>query len=271
MPELPEVETTLRGISPHLQDACVTAVIIRQKQLRWPIPTALETYLQQQKVLKLARRGKYLLLSFSSGTLIIHLGMSGRLSVLTQPQVANKHDHVDLQFSNHITLRYTDPRRFGAILFTPDDPEQHPLLKNIGVEPLTPQFNGKYLAKKLQRRKTAIKTCLLDSHIVAGIGNIYATEALFIAGINPSKPACHIQEEKLKQLVSAVKTVLKAAIVKGGTTLKDFLGSNGKPGYFRLALKAYGKAATPCPQCKTILLGIRINNRSTVYCSHCQK
>lgn len=270
MPELPEVETTRLGIAPHIEGATVTRTIIRYPTLRWPIPKQLKSAIQDQALQRITRRGKYLLFDFASGTLILHLGMSGRLRVLEADCVAEKHDHVDIHFSNQRILRYTDPRRFGALLFTKENPYQHPLIASIGVEPLTDAFNAEYLLSNLKHRKSAIKTCLLDGRIVAGVGNIYATESLFIAGIDPRKAAGKIPEKKLMRLVEAVKMVLTNAIKSGGTTLKDFLQANGKPGYFSLELKAYGNAGDPCPQCKKILISARINGRATVFCKQCQ-
>jgi formamidopyrimidine-DNA glycosylase len=270
MPELPEVETTLRGIGPHILHSKVEKVIIRHLKLRWPNPQHLNRILKGQTLNNITRRAKYLLLTFDTGTLIIHLGMSGRLSVLPIGTHINKHDHVDILFSNETLLRYTDPRRFGAVLWVNAEPLQHPLLINIGVEPLGKEFNPDYLHAQLAKRKLPIKSCLLNSHIVAGIGNIYATEALFIAGIDPRKPAQDVTLAQLKKLVPAIKAILKQAIAKGGTTLKDFLQSDGSKGFFSLELKAYGRADKPCPNCNTILKNIRISARSTVYCTHCQ-
>lgn len=270
MPELPEVETTLRGIKPFLAKQKVTKVIIRHPHLRWPIPKDLKRNLQGQVLETIQRRAKYLLFHFTTGTLILHLGMSGRLRVLSAPCPAKKHDHVDICFANGHYLRFTDPRRFGALLWTKDNPLLHPLLHKIGPEPLSRQFNAAYLFAQSRRKKTAIKALLMDSTIVAGVGNIYATEALFHAGLAPHQPANNITQVKCQDLVIAIKAILKKAITKGGTTLKDFTNSDGSPGYFSMELKVYGRAHQPCLRCNKPLLSIRQNQRSTVYCNHCQ-
>lgn len=268
MPELPEVETTLRGIMPHIINQIVINTEVRHPKLRWPIPEL--SLLIGQPLLNLSRRNKYLLLTFPKGTLILHLGMSGRLRILAEPCSPQKHDHVDIHFSNHAYLRFTDPRRFGAILWTTEDPLAHPLLKNIGPEPLTSQFNTGYLLKKAKNRSTAIKSFIMDGKIVAGVGNIYATEALFLAGIHPSRLASKVTEEEFAKLVPLIKQILKAAIKKGGTTLKDFTQSDGSPGYFSIQLNVYGKAGQACPQCKTPLESMRLGQRGTTFCPNCQ-
>lgn len=271
MPELPEVETSLRGISPHLLNQKVVDVIIRHPHLRWPIPANLKSELIGQSVNNMTRRGKYLLLSFASGTLIIHLGMSGRLCVLEDKLAPKQHDHVDICFANHKTLRFTDPRRFGAVLFTKSAPETHPLLAHIGPEPLTKAFNGDYLWKRAQGKTVAIKSFIMNGQIVAGVGNIYAVEALFAAGIHPKKPAGKVTHEQYQILATAIKMILRHAIKKGGTTLKDFMKPSGKPGYFSIELKVYGKAGQPCPRCKTPLSAERLGQRNTFYCAKCQR
>lgn len=270
MPELPEVETTLKGIKPFILGQKITNLIIRQPRLRWDLPQNLTKLLQNQTLQALTRRGKYLLFRFSAGTLILHLGMSGRLCVLKKDSPYGKHDHVDI-FFNHLTiLRYTDPRRFGAILFTPNNPLVHPLLSKIGPEPLSRTFNSTYLSKRAKRHRLAIKSFIMDSKIIAGLGNIYATEALFIARIHPLKPANDLSKQEHTNLVRAIKTVLKLAIKKGGTTLRDFKQSDGKPGYFRMELQVYGRQGKPCPRCHVSLQQLRITGRSTVYCKQCQ-
>lgn len=271
MPELPEVETTLRGIKPHLLQQTVASVVIRHPTLRWPIPANLEKLIKNHRVIDIVRRGKYLLFSFKTGSMILHLGMSGRLRVLAHPEKAAKHDHLDITFANKICLRFTDPRRFGAVLWTADEPHLHPLLANIGPEPLTPAFNKRYLATRTQNKSTAIKSFIMDGRIVAGVGNIYATEALFMAGIHPQTKADSVSPQALGKLVTAIKKILTQAIQQGGTTLKDFTQSDGKPGYFSIALKVYGKEGEGCPRCKTILQSCRIGQRSSVYCPTCQK
>lgn len=269
MPELPEVETTLRGIEPHIREQKVIEVEARHTHLRWPIPDL--TKLIGQPLLHLTRRNKYLLFTFPNGTLILHLGMSGRLRVLAEPCTPQKHDHVDIHFSNHYYLRFTDPRRFGAILWTSEDPHMHPLLKDIGPEPLTAAFNTAYLIKKAKGRTVPVKSFIMDGKVVAGVGNIYATEALFLAGIHPERAAGKVKAEEFEILVPLIKKILKAAIKKGGTTLKDFTQSDGSPGYFSIQLSVYGKAGQPCPHCGTALKSMRVGQRGTVFCSLCQK
>lgn len=270
MPELPEVETTLRGIQPHIQHQCVKAIIIRQSKLRWPITHDLKQQLQGREITHIERRGKYLLFKTDSGTLILHLGMSGSLRILLQPSPANKHDHVDITFANNLILRYTDPRRFGAILWTATDPSLHPLITKLGIEPLEDKFSGLYLFQQAQKRTTPIKSLIMENKTVVGIGNIYATEALFLAKINPATPAKTLSEEQMARLAATIKAVLHQAIQSGGTTLKDFVNSDGKPGYFFLELKAYGRAGKPCTECNLPLQTMRLNQRATVFCTSCQ-
>jgi formamidopyrimidine-DNA glycosylase len=269
MPELPEVETTKRGISPACLNNKISDIIIRQHKLRWPIPSEIKQFLPGEKIQAIERRGKYLLLSTTPGTLIIHLGMSGCLRVLPDSPPAQKHDHVDIVF-NDCCLRYTDPRRFGAMLWTFDDPLIHPLLKTLGPEPLSRQFNAAYLFNKTRKRNLPIKQLLMQNQIVVGIGNIYAQEALFMAGISPLKLASKITQEKYQALIQCIKKVLRQAIKAGGTTLKDFYGFDGKPGYFKQHLLVYGKENKPCPHCTRKLKKIIIGQRSTVYCKYCQ-
>jgi formamidopyrimidine-DNA glycosylase len=270
MPELPEVETTLRGIEPYLLNKKITEVIIRSPRLRWPIPKTLPELLCGQTILELSRRGKYILITMAKGHLILHLGMSGRISVLTETTPAQKHDHVDLIFANQLCLRFTDPRRFGAFLFTPDNPLQHPLLRTMGPEPLTPAFNGNYLWRASRNKQVAVKIFIMNSKIVAGVGNIYATEALYQAQIHPEAPARSINLAQYTLLAKAIKTILRYAIKQGGTTLKDFINPAGKPGYFRLKLKAYGRAGEKCKRCPTLLCAVSVGQRTTVYCTQCQ-
>lgn len=269
MPELPEVETTLRGIKPHILHQTITAMTVRH-QLRWPIPKTIEKNVVHKKITSLSRRGKYLLLHTDSGTLIFHLGMSGSIRILKEFISPNKHDHIDIIFSNKIILRYTDPRRFGAVIWTSDDPFEHKLLKQLGPEPLEKNFTATYLFTKAQSRTTSIKAFLMDSKIVAGVGNIYATEALFAAGIHPKRPAGKVSLIEFKKLVSGIRNVLNAAIKKGGTTLRNFTHGEGVPGYFNLRLKVYGRENLPCIKCKKPLKLIRQGQRATVFCSHCQ-
>lgn len=271
MPELPEVETTLRGISPHMTHQTITKVIIREPRLRWPIPPDLKKTLTGQTVRGLTRRGKYILVQLDSGTLLLHLGMSGRVRILDEKSTAGKHDHVEIHFANQRILRFTDPRRFGAILWTHEAPHQHVLLADIGPEPLSTAFDGNHLWNKARGRKAPVKTFIMDGKTVAGVGNIYATEALFQAGIRPQKAAGTVSLAQYQTLAAEIKKVLKNAIAKGGTTLKDFMKSDGSPGYFSIELQAYGRGGEPCVRCETTLKSTRTGQRSTVYCPVCQK
>lgn len=270
MPELPEVETTRRGIAPHVKGHKIAAVVTRDGRLRWPVPKSLKKLLPGQSIDSVKRRGKYLLLETKVGTLIMHLGMSGSLRVIDEKVAPEKHDHVDIVFKNRKVLRLRDPRRFGAVLFTKDDPLDHKLLKHLGPEPLSSEFTGDYLFEISRKRQVVIKTLLMNSHIVVGVGNIYANEALFLAGIHPKKKAGKLTHAECNKLVHAVKNVLKAAIKAGGTTLRDFTRSNGEPGYFRLSLKVYDKKGEPCPRCGKPISHAVIAQRSTYYCTQCQ-
>ena len=270
MPELPEVETSLRGITPHIENQIVTQVIIRYPTLRWPIPPELPKLIEQQTLNSLTRRAKYLLLHFSTGTLLIHLGMSGSLRVITKDSPIQKHDHFDLFFANHKGIRLTDPRRFGAVLWLGANPHQHPLLANLGPEPLSDDFTGAYLYQISRNKKVSIKQFLMNQKIVTGVGNIYCTEALFDSGINPMRAAGNISLARYQVLVKNIKETLALAIKKGGTSLRDFVGSDGKPGYFKQELKAYGRSGEACINCQNILINIKQANRSTVYCKYCQ-
>ncbi|MDB4837259.1 bifunctional DNA-formamidopyrimidine glycosylase/DNA-(apurinic or apyrimidinic site) lyase [Marinomonas sp.] len=271
MPELPEVETTLRGIESNLVGRTLSKVDIRQPKLRWPIPSELNEDMVGQVITHLSRRGKYIGVHTAKGTLIIHLGMSGSLYFVPAETPPLFHDHVDFQFlDGGPWLRYTDPRRFGAILWTRDDWQQHELLKHLGPEPLSDLFNVDMLYARAKGRKVPIKTFIMDSKVVVGAGNIYANEALFKAGIRPNRMAGNISKARLAILVECIKLVLSAAIKQGGTTLKDFVGGDGKPGYFKQELQVYGRADKPCTACGALLKEIRQAQRSTVYCTHCQ-
>ncbi|TBR40953.1 bifunctional DNA-formamidopyrimidine glycosylase/DNA-(apurinic or apyrimidinic site) lyase [Marinomonas agarivorans] len=282
MPELPEVETTKRGIEPHLKGHKIISMVIRQPKLRWPIPTNLPDLVKGLTVLSLSRRGKYIGLHTEKGTIIVHLGMSGSLYFVGEGTPPLFHDHVDFQLSNGKWLRYTDPRRFGAILWhdasseeknasIKDSWQQHTLLASLGPEPLTMDFNANYLFLKAKNKKQAIKTFIMDSKQVVGVGNIYANEALFLSGIHPHKAAGTINAEQFTVLVDCIKKVLSKAIEQGGTTLKDFVGGDGKPGYFKQSLNVYGRAGDPCVTCSSILEESRLGQRSTVFCNSCQK
>ncbi|KAF0814653.1 Formamidopyrimidine-DNA glycosylase [Andreprevotia sp. IGB-42] len=272
MPELPEVETTRRGIAPHLAGATVSEVIVREARLRWPIPAELAGVLAGQRVEAIERRAKYLLFRFAHGTLIVHLGMSGNLRVLTEAYPAEKHDHVDLVFSNGTRLRYRDPRRFGAMLWhAGNDIATHPLIASLGPEPLSLAFDAVHLRNALAGKRVAIKLALMDNHIVVGAGNIYASESLFRAGIDPRRPARDLSLADCERLVIAVKETLEAALAAGGSTLRDYVDSDGKAGYFMLQSFVYGRTGEPCRVCGTPILQIRQGQRSTFYCPVCQR
>lgn len=270
MPELPEVETTLCGIKPHITQQTITKIVVRHHGLRWPIISNINHIVKNQVITQVQRRGKYLLLKTDLGTMILHLGMSGSLRILTHFIPAGKHDHLDIAFANKKILRLNDPRRFGAFLWTTEDPCKHPLLAHLGPEPLTKNFSGNYLWQRAQGRKVAIKSFIMNNKIVVGVGNIYATEALFYAGIHPETSANKIHLEHYNILAKCIKTLLRKAIKQGGTTLKNFVDSKGNPGYFNLYLKAYGREGKPCITCQTILEEIRLGQRSSVYCPLCQ-
>jgi formamidopyrimidine-DNA glycosylase len=271
MPELPEVETTVRGITPHIEGQTVKQVIIRQPQLRWPVPKMLNENLADIRINSVSRRAKYLLFATDVGTVILHLGMSGSLRILPKEKPADKHDHIDFLFNNGTVLRYNDPRRFGAVLWTTSPPAEHSLLIDLGPEPLLLDFDGKHLYQQSRKRKIPVKSFIMDSHIVAGVGNIYANEALFMAGIHPSRHAGKISLARYAKLAECIKTVLENAIQQGGTTLRNFINEAGNPGYFKQQLLVYGRGQLPCKKCKQPLKEIRLTNRTTVFCGHCQK
>jgi len=270
MPELPEVETTCRGIAPHLLQQTISNVIVRQPKLRWPITKNLKKHLTGQTIEQVERRGKYILIATSAGTLIIHLGMSGSLRICDQSSPSEKHDHFVLHLQSGQCLRLKDPRRFGAVLFTRNDPGTHKLLKDLGPEPLTRAFTGSTLFTQSRNKKVAIKQFIMNSKVVVGVGNIYASEALFLAGIHPQRVAGQISAERYQRLAKTIKQVLRAAIKQGGTTLRDFTGSDGTPGYFKQKLKVYGRATAPCPKCSRPIKQITQGQRSTFYCTRCQ-
>lgn len=270
MPELPEVETTLRGIEPHIGGQVISSVTVRNKSLRWPVPATLKKNLTGQKLNHLQRRGKYILLFTDKGTVILHLGMSGSLRICDAGTAPEKHDHVDIAFNNGKILRYRDPRRFGCVLWTSKPVEQHKLISPMGPEPLTDEFNGDYLHAKSRKRKNNVKGFIMDSKIVTGVGNIYASEALFSAGILPSRQSGRVSKERYKILADCIKVVLTEAIKQGGTTLKDFTRADGQPGYFKQSLNVYDRAGLNCVQCEQEIKQKVLNQRSTYYCSHCQ-
>ena len=275
MPELPEVETTLRGISPHIHGQTVANTIIRQPKLRWRIPDDLAHTLAGQTVLECTRRAKYLLIRFATGIVLIHLGMSGSLRIFTAGDARisspDKHDHVDIVFANGTVLRLHDPRRFGAVLWFAGAPEHHPLLAALGPEPLSPQFNADYLYEKLRKQKRAAKLALMDNAVVVGVGNIYASEALFLAGIRPTTRASLLSGPRVKKLHHAIRDVLLQAVAAGGSTLRDFTSAQGKSGHFQLDAMVYGRTGQACRRCSTAIKIIRQGQRSSFYCPVCQK
>ena len=271
MPELPEVETTRRGIAPHICGQRIAGLIVRQPRLRWPVPEQLTRQIKGARITRLWRRGKYLLIATDGGTLIIHLGMSGSLRIIKDDTAPGVHDHIDLLLENGGRLRFRDPRRFGAWLWTEQPPETHPLLNELGPEPLSSAFNTEYFHRLSRGRKLAIKSLLMNSHAVAGVGNIYANEALFLAGIHPTRAAGRISQARYEKLVVALKRVLNESILQGGTTLRDFTSGEGKPGYFQQSLSVYAKPGQPCPICSTPIRETRTAQRSTFYCPHCQR
>lgn len=271
MPELPEVETTRRGIAPFLENRTIRGVRVHDARLRWPVPADLAERLTGAVPRQVDRRAKYLLVRFDSGTLMIHLGMSGSLRVITDRSARLTHDHIELDLGDDQWLRYNDPRRFGAWLWS-DDPDAHPLISHLGPEPLDPvTFTGQQLYRQSRGRTTSIKAFIMDSRVVVGVGNIYANEALYMAGIHPKRSAGRISRARMVRLVDAIREILTAAILMGGTTLRDFVNSDGKPGYFAQSLNVYGRGGEPCRQCGDTLREIRLGQRSTVYCAKCQR
>lgn len=270
MPELPEVETICRGLAPWVSGQTINQVIVRQSRLRWTVPENLEQTLKNLSIVGISRRAKYLLFSTAQGTLIVHLGMSGSLRVLTQTEPAGKHDHIDIIFNDCSLLRFNDPRRFGSVLWTDSPILEHSLFKDLGPEPLLDEFSGAFLHSLAKNRKVPIKTFIMNSHIVVGVGNIYANEALFMAGILPTRQAGKISLIRYQRLAECIRIVLQQAINQGGTTLRNFVNEAGKPGYFAQQLQVYGRSGQACPHCQKLLTEIRLANRSTVFCSNCQ-
>lgn len=269
MPELPEVETTKRGIEPWLKDQIISKIIVRQPKLRWPVSDEIHS-LEGEKVVSLSRRAKYILVETAKGTAIWHLGMSGSLRLVEASEDPGGHDHIDWQLSNGKVLRYHDPRRFGALLWVaPGADSEH--LTHLGPEPLSDAFDAAYLFQRSRGKSQAIKTFIMDGKVVVGVGNIYANESLFKAGIRPQTAAGKISKQRYERLVADIKAVLAAAIEQGGTTLRDFVGGDGKPGYFAQQLFVYGRGGQPCKFCNTTLKEIRQGQRATVYCPSCQR
>jgi len=270
VPELPEVETTRRGIRTALRGRSVTGLVLREHRLRWPVDRSLGLELAGQRVLDVRRRAKYLLIELERGTLLAHLGMSGSLRVLPLEAPLLTHDHYDLVLDSGRCLRFNDPRRFGSLLWVTGDPAEHPLLAELGPEPLERGFTADYLAAKARGRRVAIKPFLMDQRVVVGVGNIYASEALFRSGINPRRAAGRVSRERLERLVGAVRDVLGEAIRQGGTTLRDYVNAEGTPGYFRQKLYAYERGGEPCRRCRTPIRQFTQGQRSTYYCPTCQ-
>ncbi|NLS43902.1 bifunctional DNA-formamidopyrimidine glycosylase/DNA-(apurinic or apyrimidinic site) lyase [BEV proteobacterium] len=269
MPELPEVETSRRGISPYLVGHTILHVDVRNPRLRWPVSSEILA-LSDQPILSIARRAKYLLFTLPCGWIIVHLGMSGSLRILPEYLPPDKHDHVDMVMDNGHVLRYTDPRRFGAWLWTTDI-ETSSVLAHLGPEPLSEAFSPDYLYQRSRGKHTAIKQWVMDNKVVVGVGNIYASESLFMASIHPDRAAGSLSESESAHFVQSIKQVLQRSIEQGGTTLRDFLQSDGKPGYFAQELQVYGRAGELCRVCGTPLLTKKHGRRSTFYCRYCQK
>ncbi len=271
MPELPEVETTRRGVAPLVEGLEITAINVRAPKLRWPFPVRLDAALVGQSFECVRRRAKYLLFQTARGTLILHLGMSGSLRVVPTSTPLRPHDHFDIEFAGGTCLRLRDPRRFGAVLWTSEPPNEHPLLSALGPEPLSHAFEGEHLYRRSSGRRAAVKTFIMDSRVVVGIGNIYASESLYRAGIHPRRAAGRISKARYHALAQAIKNTLGEAITAGGTTLRDFVNPDGDPGYFRMQLSAYDMAEQPCPRCATPIRQVIIGQRSSFYCPKCQR
>jgi formamidopyrimidine-DNA glycosylase len=270
MPELPEVETIRRGITPHLLGRRVSGVVLREPRLRWPVPSDLAEHLVGRTLTAVDRRGKYLLLRFEGGTLLLHLGMSGSLLLQSRPQTPGPHDHLDVEFAGGLYLRLRDPRRFGSVLWTTEDPAVHPRLAALGVEPLDGALSGEYLYQRARGRRVSVKHLLMDAGVVVGVGNIYANEALFLAGIDPRRRAFRVARARWATLAGSIQQVLTEAIAQGGTTLRDFRDSAGRPGYFEQHLRVYGRTGLACGRCGQRIRRIRQGQRSSYFCPACQ-
>jgi formamidopyrimidine-DNA glycosylase len=270
MPELPEVETTRRGIAPYVEGQNATSVRLYDRRLRWPVPVDLARRLVGRVVDKVERRSKYLLFRLGTDTLLIHLGMTGSLRVYKDAPPKRIHDHVDLEFGNGMVLRYHDPRRFGAVLWS-KGPLHHPLLAGLGPEPLGDAFDPDHLFNATRKRHAAIKLALMDNRVVVGVGNIYANESLFRAGIRPTRPANRVSRERMRRLREAVRETLANAIAKGGSTLRDYVDSDGAAGSFQLNYFVYGREGRPCRACGTVIRSVRLGGRATTFCPKCQR
>ena len=270
MPELPEVETTKRGIASHVTGKIIKQVIIRESRMRWPIPNDLPQLLQKHTLRSVSRRAKYLLFELDHGFFMLHLGMSGSLRIVDSQTPLQKHDHVDFCFNQKTILRFNDPRRFGSVLWLGKTPFEHALLSALGPEPFDERFTGDYLFKQSRKKKLAAKSFIMDNHTVVGVGNIYANEALFMSGVRPGRAAGRLSKAQCDKLAAAIVKVLGASIEMGGTTLRDFVGGDGKPGYFQQTLRVYDRAGKACRQCGTSIKLTRMGQRSTYYCPQCQ-
>lgn len=271
MPELPEVETTRRGIEPHVAGRRIERLAVHDRRLRWPVDLAMIAAVAGTAIRRAGRRAKYLLLETDAGTLILHLGMSGSLRVMPAATPRVIHDHVDIELDSGQTLRFNDPRRFGSLIFTTGDPAQHPLLKSLAPEPLEDEFDGEYLWKVTRRRAVAIKQLIMNSRLVVGVGNIYASEALFRARVRPRRAARNLSRAECNKLARAIKATLAMAVKVGGTTLRDYVGVDGNPGYFRQRLYVYERAGKPCRVCGKPVRQFTQGGRSTYWCANCQK
>ena len=269
MPELPEVETTCRGIAPHIVGRRVREVIVREPRLRWPVPGKLNQLMSGAQFLSVSRRAKYLLLETERGIVMVHLGMSGSLRIMPADTPPLFHDHIDVVLEDGRCLRYHDPRRFGSFHWL--EAQQHPLLDHLGPEPLSEAFGGAYLYERSRGRRIPVKQFIMDGKVVVGVGNIYANEALFMAGIHPARAAGRVAKTRYEHLAIAIKQVLGDAIEQGGTTLRDFVGGDGSPGYFAQQLRVYGRSGQPCRHCLAALKEMRQGGRSTVMCPQCQR
>lgn len=269
MPELPEVETSRRGIEPWIVDTTIMRVVVRDRRLRWPVARGIEQKLQGQPIHSVDRRAKYLLINTGNGTAILHLGMTGSVFIIDHDAPAGIHDHLDIELDSGKTLRFRDPRRFGSFHWS-EDPLAHPLLAKLGPEPLGDDFNGEYLWHKSRGRTVSIKQFIMNAQIVVGVGNIYASESLFLAGINPKRAAGRIARHRYDALANAIKDILARAIKAGGTTLRDFYGSDGEPGYFKQQLEVYDREGENCRTCNSVIAAFAQGQRSTYYCKSCQ-
>ncbi len=270
MPELPEVETSRRGIAPWLEGMRVENVVVRERRLRWPVPAEIDRLLPGEIIHSIRRRAKYLLFDTDAGILLLHLGMSGSVRIIDHSEPAAKHDHVDIVIEDGKALRFRDPRRFGSMLWT-NDVGKHPLLRDLGPEPLGEEFDGDYLWQAARGRRISIKQFIMNGAVVVGVGNIYASESLFLAGIHPLRRADRVAMPRMQLLATSIRSVLQQAIEAGGTTLRDYYGGDGEPGYFRQQLEVYAREGEPCRRCKSPIAAVVLGQRSTFYCKRCQR